>query len=983
MECTCDSPCTCSIQVLPRKNVFENNLPPIVNGVFSNEIEEVISSGFPIDTVASLSLSSVAENHLDSPVSDDCIESPDFEGGQQHSKNTGKFHSKDAKHTFKLCRGQVEETFQIAAATHMEEVDVCLSPRGMQISSAKFNNNGGNDKEDRLIVEAKNLQPDNKVVKEVTSLHIDEALVNVVNTVGQDQFEYVLDRKKLDPGLMPTGEATVQPNMPVMESTESSGIGMLRKSSARASKEWSFKPCNKAKSMRSLLKDKDEQVTAENFASEGVCIDNGRKKGHVESQLVDALGSPLGMSIAAVLAESLESNYQLKKDISAEKLSQLLGLAIRESLYQLLGSGCNRMARDFEGAFITTFKTIRLVKQVHCDNWRMSSLSEEKISNPHGQRPGLATDGCVNDAKVEHTDIWASLGGKLKQISDCKKLTQEHSCGLCSAQENGMNGVGQQLCKPSFMEADMQATLSTRHEASKGNCIVDCHKNKRCITAAVSDAECNNCNGLNSSILNEPSGDGPTSFWKTGFVENKIEEISKKLNNIKLESADCKDISVGDLPHVASESTRICKRIGENVSELTRTIYDNCKTSNMSSSSMGAFPFIATDWKNPTGERNGQHFCELKKAIHDDGKTSSMPGSNLNQQVVLHGQFEQQLVHAASSMASPQWKQSICNVFEKSVIEQERCNDLREIEIGLTMRQLHLEESKLSVDAESNDLRRQKISFSQSKASFKESKFIDEKLNDAYMELSRTCADLLVAGLLVMLFCLACGGWKYSYARLSEAVAMCQPSSEDSQKSSWFYNPIGSVMKSSGFYNPIGSVTGHFQILLCELTVIFRMLLGFAAIAVIASTLVRNTVISTGQARPTTIIVLLLGLVCGCAGKFSVDTLGGSGFHWLVQWEVFCLLHAFSTYFPASLFWILNGPASSLVGIKKNPLWFPSWIRKFVFHTILLVLPVMAGLTPFAPIREWAEHISLVIFDNVLEPMRTSVSSGLEQFSSF
>lgn len=980
MECTCDSSGTCSIQDPSCRDVFENNLPPIVNGVFSNEIEEVISSGFPIGAVASSSPSSVVENNLDIPVSDDCIESLNFEG-HKYSKSPGKFHS-NAQHTFKLCRGQAEETLQIGAVTHMEELDVCLSLRDMHLSSAHFNNNGGDDKEEKLTVEAKNLQPENKEVKQVALPHNVEALVNVANPVGQDQFEYVLERRKLYPGLLPSGEATVEPNMPVTESSESSSIVMLRKSSTRSPKGWSFKPCTKPKNIQNLVKDKDEQGTAENFAFEGVCIDNRRKKGRAEFQLVDALGSPLGMSIATVLAESLESNYQLKQDISAEKLSQILGLGLRESLHQLLGSGCNRLARDFEAAFITTFKTIRLVKQVHCEKWRISSLSEENISNRQGEMPGLATDGCVNDTKVENTDVSASLEGKLKQKSECRKLTQEHSCRLCSAQKDGMNGIGKQFSKPSFMEVDVQATLSPRHEPSKGNCIVDCHKSKRCITAAVSDAECNYCSCLNSSILNESTGDGPTSFWKTGFPKNKIEEISKKFKNMKLESADCKDVSLGDLPHVATERTPTGRMIGENVSELTRTVYDTCKTSNMSSSSMGAFPFVATDRKTPTGERNRQHPCESKKAIYDDGNTSSMPSSNLNKQVVLSGQFQQQLTHAASSMAYPQWQQSICNVFEKSAIEQERCNDLREIEIGLAMKRLHLEESKLYVDAESNDLRRQSISFNQSKALFRESKFIDEKLNAAYIELSQTCADHLVAGLVVMLFCLAYGGWKYSYARLSEAVAMCQPSSKESQKSSWFYNPIGSVIKSAGLYNPMDSVTGYFQILACELTVIFRMLFGFAAIAVIASTLVRNTVTSTSQARPTTIIILLLGLICGCAGKFSVDTLGGSGFHWLVQWEVFCLLHAFSVYFPASLYWILNGPASSPVGIKKNRRLFPSVIRKFLFHTILLGLPVMAGLTPFASIREWAEHISFVVFDNVLKPMRTSVTSGLEQFFS-
>ena len=50
-----------------------------------------------------------------------------------------------------------------------------------------------------MTFEAKNLQRDNKEVKQVALPHNDEAFVNVANPVDQDQFEYVLERKTLDP----------------------------------------------------------------------------------------------------------------------------------------------------------------------------------------------------------------------------------------------------------------------------------------------------------------------------------------------------------------------------------------------------------------------------------------------------------------------------------------------------------------------------------------------------------------------------------------------------------------------------------------------------------------------------------------------------------------------------------------------------------------------------------------------------------------
>lgn len=155
------------------------------------------------------------------------------------------------------------------------------------------------------------------------------------------------------------------------------------------------------------------------------------------------------------------------------------------------------------------------------------------------------------------------------------------------------------------------------------------------------------------------------------------------------------------------------------------------------------------------------------------------------------------------------------------------------------------------------------------------------------------------------------------------------------------------------------------------------MLAGGVFVAVIAYLLLRHAVTSSSQAKPTTIILVLLGGLCGWAGKFSVDSLGGSGFQWLVCWEVLCILHAFATCFTSYLYCFLNGPTPSSVGSNMTP----SWVRKFAFHaTLVLILPVMAGLTPFASVRDWTKHFSDMLKDHVLEPVRMSLAYDLRHF---
>lgn len=114
---------------------------------------------------------------------------------------------------------------------------------------------------------------------------------------------------------------------------------------------------------------------------------------------------------------------------------------------------------------------------------------------------------------------------------------------------------------------------------------------------------------------------------------------------------------------------------------------------------------------------------------------------------------------------------------------------------------------------------------------------------------------------------------------------------------------------------------------------------------------------------PITFILLLLGLACGLAGKFCIDTLGGSGYHWLFYWEILCLLHFFSNVWTSALFFILHGPVNVSQGMKISTM-FPYWIRRLLFYCIILLcLPLLSGLMPFASPGTWKDHFKLLIHD--------------------
>ncbi|KAK3019429.1 hypothetical protein RJ639_004147 [Escallonia herrerae] len=324
----------------------------------------------------------------------------------------------------------------------------------------------------------------------------------------------------------------------------------------------------------------------------------------------------------------------------------------------------------------------------------------------------------------------------------------------------------------------------------------------------------------------------------------------------------------------------------------------------------------------------------------------NMPTEVITRELAIYDkQTNQQLACVSPNARKSLTNQIMFNTLEKSVMEQARSNDLKTFEIGLTMRKLQLKETQLALDSTSNLLERFKLSMGISRASLKAEKFKSQLEDTRYAELLRKCIDCLVAGLFIMLTSLAYGTYTYSPQRITEATASCKP--VDEPKSWWIPKPMSSF--NSGFH-----------ILRCQVQVLSRMLFGVSMILVIAYLLLQRSATSK-QTMPITFILLLLGGACGFVGKFCIDTLGGSGYHWLFYWEALCLLHFFANIFTSVLFSILYGPVN-VSGRSKCNTMCPYWIRQIVFYgSVLLLLPVLCGLMPFAGPLEWKEHFSSLL----------------------
>ncbi|KAK0608487.1 hypothetical protein LWI29_031453 [Acer saccharum] len=390
------------------------------------------------------------------------------------------------------------------------------------------------------------------------------------------------------------------------------------------------------------------------------------------------------------------------------------------------------------------------------------------------------------------------------------------------------------------------------------------------------------------------------------------------------------------------------KSFGTTLRTLTLINEGGCHLSNLDTSKLDV-----TSNENGCTNNSDTNYCHSESEIDfatiatQDVSTTheevqeELSTNFINKELVLHGQ-NNQLVCASSGTLVSVMNQSMLSTIEKSVVEQVRSNDLKTLELGLVMERMKLKKTQLALNHDSNHLER-------TKASFKVEKFKTQLEDTRYSELLRNCIDCLVAGIVTMSASLLYAAYVHSYKKISEATAACTPSSQES-KSWWIPNTVSSF--NSGWHT-----------IKCQVQVVSRMLFGFLMIITIAYLLLQRSGSSSRQTMPITFILLLLGFACGFAGKLCIDTLGGSGYLWLLYWESLCLVHFFANVWTSALFRILHGPVNVSQGMKGHTI-VPYWIRRSLFYaTMLLFLPLVCGLLPFASLGKWIDHFVVLVFD--------------------
>lgn len=157
--------------------------------------------------------------------------------------------------------------------------------------------------------------------------------------------------------------------------------------------------------------------------------------------------------------------------------------------------------------------------------------------------------------------------------------------------------------------------------------------------------------------------------------------------------------------------------------------------------------------------------------------------NSVESQLVLYAGSNQQLTRRTHGIASPEADQRILNAFERSLKEQTRSNELKEFEIGLSMRKLQLKQSQLELSSYSHMLEKMKLSLGFQKASFQGDKFKTQMQDTRHAQILRTLIDFLASAVIIMSVCFGYGTYIYSYQRITDITAACSVTSRVSSSS--------------------------------------------------------------------------------------------------------------------------------------------------------------------------------------------------------
>ncbi|KAJ3695936.1 hypothetical protein LUZ60_001313 [Juncus effusus] len=327
-----------------------------------------------------------------------------------------------------------------------------------------------------------------------------------------------------------------------------------------------------------------------------------------------------------------------------------------------------------------------------------------------------------------------------------------------------------------------------------------------------------------------------------------------------------------------------------------------------------------------------------KEKILNDPLPAVIPSTS-NTQLILHNNFQNELSNISNYSNNHNMNNYMLNTLERSVTEQVRSNNLKEFEMGLIMKKLELKQTQIQLNSHSNMMERVKIKLGMAKAVFREEKLKNQMRDARFSDLIKRFIDLLITGLVIMSCCFGYGTYVFSYQRIKEVTESCSAVPKDSN--SWWVPKHVSNFNSSWLF---------FR---CHVIALSRLIFSVLIILIISYLITQKSSIS-GRNMPITFNITLLMVFCGFTGKWCVDSLGADGIRWLVFWEILCGIHFLGNVFPGFVHGILYGHVEVL---ERRDLRMKYRIRRWVLYGILLVvLPVLAGLLPFAGFDGWVEH---------------------------
>ncbi|KAK2419235.1 protein CPR-5 [Trifolium repens] len=115
------------------------------------------------------------------------------------------------------------------------------------------------------------------------------------------------------------------------------------------------------------------------------------------SSNVAAIGFPLGMSFAAVMAQVLYRRDAAAESMSPDHLSLMCSSAIKESLSSVFGDKLDGLTRNFEQSFDSTLSTLRLIYESSSSN-ELNKLNNIRLEIPSSK---LIRGDCSRDIVME------------------------------------------------------------------------------------------------------------------------------------------------------------------------------------------------------------------------------------------------------------------------------------------------------------------------------------------------------------------------------------------------------------------------------------------------------------------------------------------------------------------------------------------------------------------------------------------------------